>query len=258
MRRAPAAALAGLALAVAGCGGSGSHATTSHHPPDLTVAAAASLKAPFTAYAHRFARARARYSFAGSDQLAAQIEHGVRPDVYAAANTTLPELLFANGLVSKPVAFTANSLVVAVRAHGSRVRTLRDLEKPDVTIAAGSRTVPIGIYTRQVLARLSPRERAGILANIRSEEPDVAGIVGKLLQGAVDAGFTYVTDVRAAGGALKAIALPDSLQPVVTYGAAVVKGSAHTAEAAAFISGLRRGAGRRDLLMAGFLPPPGR
>ena len=34
-----------------------------------------------------------------------------------------------------------------------------------------------------------------ILANVRSEEPDVAGIIGKLTQGAVDAGFVYVTDV---------------------------------------------------------------
>ena len=47
-----------------------------------------------------------------------------------------------------------------------------------------------------------------ILANVRSEEAEVTGIVGKLTQGAVDAGFTYVTDVKATNGALKAIPLP--------------------------------------------------
>ncbi len=38
----------------------------------------------------------------------------------------------------------------------------------------------------------------------------MAGIVGKLTQGAVDAGFVYVSDVRATGGKLKAIELPAS------------------------------------------------
>ena len=50
------------------------------------------------------------------------------------------------------------------------------------------------------------------------------GIVGKLTQGAADAGFVYVTDVNAAGDALKAIELPADLEPDVTYGAGVVEG----------------------------------
>jgi molybdate transport system substrate-binding protein len=84
----------------------------------------------------------------------------------------------------------------------------------------------------------------------------VTGIVGKLLEGAVDAGFLYATDVRAAGGKLRAIGLPAALQPQIAYGAAVVSGTSHLAEARAFISGLLRGAGRADLLRDGFLPPP--
>ena len=41
-----------------------------------------------------------------------------------------------------------------------------------------------------------PKQSEAILANVRSEEPDVAGITGKLTQGAVDAGFLYASDVR--------------------------------------------------------------
>ena len=48
----------------------------------------------------------------------------------------------------------------------------------------------------------------------------MAGITGKLTQGAVDAGFLYVSDVRATDGKLKAIELPDELQPSVAYGVA--------------------------------------
>jgi molybdate transport system substrate-binding protein len=263
------AALSVGALTLAGCGGGSSSSavsasgsatsTASSAPstgkPDLTVAAAASLKAAFTQYGQQFSPANVRFSFAGSDILAAQIQQGVKPDVFASANTKLPKLLYAKGLVLKPVMFAANRLVLAVPAGSSKVRSLGDIEKPGVTLAIGSATVPIGAYTRKVLAKLGPALRAKVLANVRSNEPDVTGIVGKLTQGAVDAGFTYVTDVRATKGKLQAIALPARLQPVVAYGVAIVKGSAHAAQAQAFISGLLSGAGQADLLTAGFLPP---
>lgn len=255
------AAIGALALVLSACGGSksSSSATSSSNSgagkPNLTVSAAASLKAAFTAYAQKFSAASVRYSFAGSDMLAAQIEQGIKPDVFASANTKLPDMLYAKGLVSKPVTFAANKLVIAVPAHSTKINSVSDLEKPGVTIAIGSSAVPIGSYTRAVLAKLGAGS-SKILGNVRSEEPDVTGIVGKLTQGAVDAGFTYITDVKATDGALKAIPLPSSLQPVVAYGVAVVKGDPNPAQAQAFIQGLVSGAGRSDLLQAGFLPPP--
>jgi molybdate transport system substrate-binding protein len=227
--------------ALPGCGGG---------KDELTVSAASSLKNALTDY-----WPDARYSFAGSDVLAAQIQSGGRPDVYVAASTGFPRMLFGAGLVERPVVFAGNRLVVAAPASG-RVRSLADLERPGVTIAAGSGSVPVGSYTRQVLRRL-PRARADrILANIRSNEPDVAGVVGKLTQGAVDAGFVYVTDVRATGGKLRAIELPVSLQPHVAYAAAVVRGTKHHDDAAKFVSGLQTGDGRTALAKAGFEPPP--
>ena len=56
-------------------------------------------------------------SFAGSDELAAQIRAGAKPDVFAAANTKLPDELFAEGLVERPRVFAANKLVLAVPAR---------------------------------------------------------------------------------------------------------------------------------------------
>ena len=108
-----------------------------------------------------------------------------------------------------------------------------------------------------MLAGRPAAEREAILANVRSNEPDVAGVVGKVAQGAVDAGFVYVTDVRAAGGELKAIELPAELKPQVAYGVAVVKGAKHPEQAKRFVDGLLSGSGREALDRAGFLPPPG-
>jgi molybdate transport system substrate-binding protein len=235
------------ALAIAACGSS---------KPELRVSAAASLHGAFTQYGEGFEDAKVSYSFAGSDALAAQIEAGAHPDVFASANLVLPAKLYAKHLVERPVEFAQNKLVLAVPSN-SKITSLAAVIKFGVTVAAGTATVPIGSYTAKVLARLPAPQRRIVLANIRDREPDVTGIVGKLTQGAVAAGFVYATDAKATKGALRAIDLPPELQPRVGYAAAVVLGGSHTSQARAFVQGLRSGAGRSALLQSGFLPPAG-
>lgn len=233
------------AVLVAGCGGRGEDAAA---PEPLTVLAAASLREALPAALP----AGARISAGGSDELAAQVRQGVPADLYLAAGASLPAELFADGLVEEPVVFATNELVLAVPRGSRRVRSLADLERRDVAIAIGSETVPVGRYTRTVLARLGPARERRVLANVRSQEPSVAGVVGKLGQGAVDAGFVYRTDVRGAEGAIEVIALPPQLQPVVRYAGAVVAGSPHAPAARAALARL---AGAGSLLAAGFGAP---
>ena len=247
MRRVLGLLTAAVLLLAGGCGGGGK--------PTIKVSAAASLKQAFESYAKDFDAADVSFSFAGSDELAAQIRQAVKPDVYAAANTKLPRDLYADGLVERPIRFASNQLVIAV-PKGGKVRSIGDLAKPGTGIAAGAATVPIGSYTREVLLRLPRAEALAIERNVRSDEPDVAGIVAKVSQGAVDAGFVYVTDVRAAGG-LTGVRLPGRLQPRVTYSAAVVSKAPHAAEARSFVKGLRYTAGVRALHAAGFGYPGG-
>jgi molybdate transport system substrate-binding protein len=252
MRTLLAAAAVASALALAACGDdAGGSAST----PGLRVSAAASLKQAFTRYGDAFEAAHAQFSFAGSDELAAQIRSGAKPDVFAAANAKLPDALHADGLVEKPIAFARNRLVLAVPAQGAKVHGLDDLAHAGVTIAMGAPSVPVGAYTRKVLGGLPADQRRAILANVRSNEPDVGGVVGKIAQGAADAGFVYVTDVKAAGGRLRAIELPASLSPEVVYEAAVVQGTDHPEQARAFLRGLLSGAGRDALARAGFARP---
>ncbi len=222
---------------------------------EVVVSAAASLKNALTSYGERFDGGTVRLSFAGSDELAAQIRQGVKPDVFAAANTKLPDQLFKEGLVEQPRRFATNELVLAVPAGSDKVSSLDDLASPEVTIAIGAAGVPVGDYTLTVLGRLGDAREKPILARVRSREPDVGGIVGKLTQGAVDAGFVYRTDVRASGGKLRAIELPETLKPTVEYGVAIVKGARNRAGGEAFIDGLLRGAGAKALEASGFGAP---
>jgi molybdate transport system substrate-binding protein len=243
-----------LSLALGACG-SDDDATAGSG--QVVVSAASSLKKAFTTYGDGFKVATARLSFAGSDELAAQIRQGVKPDVFAAANTKLPDQLFQEGLVEKPVTFATNELVLAVPATDAKVASLDDISGGDVTLAIGAEGVPVGDYTRKVLDGLPAARSKAILARVRSQEPDVAGIVGKLTQGAVDAGFVYRSDVEGAGGRLTAIELPDDLKPTVEYGVAIVKGGANPSAAKAFVAGLLDGAGAKALLANGFGAPGG-
>lgn len=242
--RASAAVLASLVLA--GCGGG---------EPRLVVSAAASMADPLRACSRDFPGAAVRLSFGGSDELAAQVRQGVRPDVYAAANTSLPEQLQREGLLGETVEFATNELVLAL-PRGSGIGSLRDLARRGTTIAVGSESVPVGAYTRELLARLPGGQGEAILANVRSNEPDVRGIVGKLTQGAADAGFVYRTEVGAAAESLRLLRLPAELQPTVVYAAGVVSGAERPREARAYLRGLARGECASALRDAGFGRPP--
>lgn len=250
------------ATGVAACGsddgttGSGGSGDSGGSRPTLTVQAAASLTEALTRCTADYAPAKVRLSFAGSDELAAQIRQGAGGDLFAAANATLPAQLRREGRVDAPVAFAGNELVLAVPVKGAVVRSLADLERPgSATLAVGSPSVPVGAYTRTALGRLPAERRSAVLAHVRTEEPDVKSVLAKLQQGVVDAGFVYRTDVAATKGAVRAIALPAALRPRVSYAAAVVTGTKHADAARALLEDLRSGACGDALRRAGFLAP---
>ena len=241
------------AALIAACG---EDESTSAERPELVVFAATSLTAAFEQYGEGFDGADVRFSFAGSDELAAQIRQGVAPDVYAAANASLPDELAAEDLLEPPVTFITNKLVVGVPS-GSGIDDVADLEEPGTTVAIGDPEVPVGAYTREVLDALGPGPSEAILANVATEEPDVGGIVAKINQGAVDAGFIYRSDVAASGGEIEAVEIPPSASPDVAYAIAVSTDAAQPELAQEFVDGAVEGTGQDVLLGSGFGPVDG-
>jgi molybdate transport system substrate-binding protein len=248
--------VAGAALAMAGCGDDATvSGGTQGDRPQLVVSAASSMKEALTSCAPGFEDADVRLQFAGSDELAAQIRQGAPVDVFAAASTKLPDALASEGKLETPVEFASNRLVLAVPAGDGKVASLADLEQDGVKLVIGAEGVPVGDYTRGVLEQLGEERSAAILSNVRSNEPDVKGVVGKLTQGAADAGFVYVTDVGATDGKLKAIELPGDLDATATYAAGVVKAAKEPEAAEAFVDGLLAGGCHDALTAAGFTEP---
>ena len=217
----------------------------------ITVYAAASLARVLP----RIDRAP-RYSFAGSDQLALQIQQGAPADVYAAASPKYPELLYHSGLVAKPVVFATNKLVVIVpRSNPGHVRSVYDLRRSGLRVVIGDKSVPIGSYTRQILDTLGIT--ADVAKNVVSEETDVKGIVAKVALGEADAGFVYITDAKTVATKVRVVPLPGWAQPPVRYELAVVKASGNQKAARAFVKKVLSARGRQLLKRAGFgLPKP--
>ena len=212
----------------------------------ITVYAAASLTQVFP----RIDKAP-RYSFAGSDQLAAQIRAGAPADVFASASPKQTELLYHNGVLRRPVVFATNKLIVIVpSSNPAGIRSVYDLRRKSVKVIVGTPTVPVGAYTRQILDSLGITQ--AVMDNVVDQEPDVKGIVAKIALGEGDAGFVYKTDARPAGRKVKSILIPSWAQPPIRYEIGIVRKSSHRAAAAAFIRRVTSLRGRRLLVTAGF------
>jgi molybdate transport system substrate-binding protein len=242
-----------LALALVAAFSTSATAGSKRRTAQLTVFAAASLTEAFPKF-----DSGEKYNFAGSDALAAQIRLGAPADIFAAASPDAPQALYRAGVVERPVTFATNKLVLAVPiANPAGISNVYDLERPGIKLIIGTPTVPIGVYTRQVLGYLGIT--TAVLPQVVSQEKDVKAISAKLALGTADAGFMYVTDARAVAGQVKLIPVPVWAQPPVRYQIAIVKNSSNHAAAAAFVKRLTSAAGRTLLVDNGFgvpkLPP---
>ena len=214
----------------------------------LTVYAAASLTDVFPKI-----DSSQRYSFGGSNTLAAQIQQGAPADVFASANTTLPNQLYAKGLCSKPLVFTRNTLVIVVpKANPAQIHGVYDLTRAGVKLDVAGPGVPVGSYTLQVLKNMNLS--AAVTKNVVSQETDVREVLSKVALGEADAGFVYSTDAKTVPGQVTAIKVPAWAQPKVQYGICVVAGGGSKGAAHVFVARVLSKTGQAKLIAAGFLP----
>ena len=235
------AALVALTLAVAAGTAAAQPAST------LTVYAAASLTDAFPKI-----DPSAKYSFAGSNTLAAQIRQGAPADVFASADVALPRGLYRDHLCSKPVVFARNTVVVIVpKGNPAHVQSVYDLRRHGVKLVVANPGVPVGNYTLQVLHKM---HLMSVLKNVVSRENDVREVLAKVALGEADAGFVYSTDARTVPGKVRVVKIPAWAQPNLRYGICVVLASKHKAAAQGFVKKVLGRRGQRILRHHGFLP----
>ncbi len=249
----------GMSLVLAACGGSTSTGSPSLTPSpklsgSVTVFAVASLTEAFnddrSALAGAYPGLKVTYSFAGSQQLVAQVQSGAPADVVATADEANMQKLVAAGLVETPRDFANNRLEIAVAPGNPRgVKGLSDLARSDLKVVLADPSVPAGKYGRQAL------DRTGVKLNPVSLELDVKSELRKVESGEADAAIVYVTDVKSAGSRAAGVAIPAPQNVLASYPVAVVKATTNRALAQAFVDQLISGSGQDALRARGFLAP---
>lgn len=223
----------------------------------LVVFAASSLTDAFAEIEREFEADHAGVdivlSTAGSQALRLQLEQGAAADVFASANAEHIDALHEGAIVEKPIAFTHNALVIAVPSDNpAGIASFADLPKAE-RIVLGGESVPVGIYTQELLDRAGKDVADRVLARVVSREANVRLVVAKVELGEADAAIVYRSDV-AASRDVKSIAIPDALSPSVEYFVAPTSKAAQPELARAFVDHLTSEPGRATLSRHGFGP----
>ncbi|MEU8762425.1 molybdate ABC transporter substrate-binding protein [Streptomyces sp. NPDC048659] len=261
-RRTAAAALtAALLVPLAACSSSddtkkdtsGSTPTTSAAPKaQLTVLAAASLTDVFktagAAYEKTHPGTTITFSFAGSQELVAQVAQGAPADALVTADTKSMDKVKND--TATPVVIAKNRLVIATgEGNPHKIGTLKDLADPKLKVVLAAPEVPAGKYSAKIL------DTQKITVKPVSQEPNVRAVLSKVELGEADAGLVYKTDAESAKDKVDAIEIPDDQNAIAEYPAAALKNSKNTDAATAFVAWLSTPEAQKILQDAGFQKP---
>jgi len=236
-------------------------------PGSVTVFAAASLTESFRELGRVFEQQHpgttVQFSFAGSQQLALQLEQGAPADVFASADHRWMDHVKDKGLVEgeTPV-FARNRLVVIVpRTNPARIGRLEDLMRRGTKVVLAAEQVPVGQYSRDVLRKLAaspsfpPDYDRRVLANVVSQEENVKSVVSKVQLGEADAGMVYRSDVtQAVARYVTDLEIPEASNVIAEYPIAVLKSARNAESARQFVDLVRSGEGQRVLQAHRFIP----
>jgi molybdate transport system substrate-binding protein len=238
---------------------------------EVTVFAAASLTDAFREIGAQFGEANAgaiiTFNFAGSDQLAQQILQGAPADVFASANKKQLDVVITGGEIISGAerTFARNRLVVVYpKDNPAQLQALSDLAKPGIKIVLANKSVPVGGYSLDFLAKASKLPEyteaysATVLANVVSYEENVKAVLSKIALGEADAGIVYTTDAATlTGGEIGLIEIPDTLNTIASYPIAVTKSAKNADLAQKFVEYILSPEGQQILVRYGFIPTTG-
>jgi len=246
-----------LAAVVIGClAACGTDSASEDQPAEqkLTVLAASSLTATFTALAADFEAGHegvdVALTFGGSADLMEQVQQGAAVDVVETAATATMKRLIDEDLVGEPVPFASNRLEIVVPpGNPAGVTSLQDLDRSGLALVVCAPEVPCGAAAARVA------DVGGVTLSPVSEEQSVTDVLGKVVSREADAGLVYITDGQAAGDQVEGIEFRESKAVVNTYPVAVVADSDHEDLAGDFVGLVTGGRGHAVLSDAGFGRP---
>jgi molybdate transport system substrate-binding protein len=220
----------------------------------IIVLAASSLTGAFNTIITQFQAlnpgATVKASYAASSAIQTQITQGAPADVFASAASSNMQAVITAGGATTSTNFVKNVMEIAVPPSNPKsIATVADLAKSGVKVALCQAQVPCGATAAQVFTN------AKVTVTPVTLQPDVKSTLTQVQSGEVDAGVVYVTDVLAAGTAVKGVLIPDDINASTEYPIAALTKAANAAGAAAFVAYVLSPAGQAVLTAAGFQKP---
>ena len=237
-------------------------------PAALNVFAAASLTEAFGEIGKLFEAAHPGatvvFNFAGSQQLAQQINEGAPVDVFASANKKQMDVVVEAGNITAGTqqTFVENRLVVIYpQDNPAGLKELKDLAKPDLKLVFAAQEVPVGEYSLDFLDKAAADPAFGatyqddVLKNVVSYEENVKAVLTKVALGEADAGIVYTSDISGKdAGKVGRLDIPDALNVIAPYPIAPAKESENPKLAQAFIDLVLSQEGQDILAKYNFIP----
>jgi molybdate transport system substrate-binding protein len=236
-------------------------------PKTLTVLAAASLTESFTELGKIFETQNpgvtVSFNFAGSQQLAQQLDQGAPADVFASASKKYMDAAVTSKRVNQDDArvFVKNRLVVIFPQDNSAgLRDLKDLANPGLKLILADKAVPVGQYSLDFLDKAIADPSFGlqfkdnVLKNVVSYENNVKSVFTKVALGEADAGVVYITDITPdAADKVGKLDIPDALNTIASYPIAPIADSENANLAKAFVALILSPEGQQVMEKYGFL-----
>jgi len=238
-------------VGVAGCSAAGG--TPGSEPTSHTVVmlAASSLTEPMTAIAKDFESSHPgtdiQLSFAASSTVVSQVNQGAPADLIALAGTAAAVPLNKSRIIGGTPSLARNTLEIATPpSNPGKVDAITDLSRPNLNVVLCAATVPCGKAAAKALSA------AGVVAHVVSYETDVKATLTKVQLGEADAAIVYHSDVVSAGGRVRGVPIPASVNQTLDYPLIRLTDDPTTVQ---FMTYVLSDQGRKRLRDNGFLTP---
>lgn len=250
-----------LVFGVFGCKGTSQApaASTSTATTELSIAAAASLKAPLDEiianYESVAPNVKITVNYGSSGALQTQIENGAPTDIFfSAANKQMDALNSAGLMVSDSIVpLLKNEIVLIVPSDSAlNISSFNDAANDAVSsIAMGDiKSVPAGQYAQDAFSSLNIWDKVSAKAMFGS---DVKQVLSWVESGNAECGVVYKTDALSDAAVKIAATAPADSHKAIVYPVGIVKAGTRQAAAADFIKYLKSDPGMAIFLKNGFL-----
>jgi molybdate transport system substrate-binding protein len=223
---------------------------------DVHVFAAASLTDALKEMAPAYEKAsgdKLVFNLGASSMLARLIREGAPADVFLSADEAQMDGLEKAGLLvpGSRRALLSNTLVVVVASDGgAKIASPRDLLSTRSLALAEPKSVPAGVYAKQVLVKMGLWD--ALAARVIPTE-NVRACLAAVEAGNADAGIVYATDALLSRKVRVAWSVPAADGPDISYPVAIPRDAPHADAARRFTAYLASAPARAVFVRNGFL-----